>query len=81
MKKTSASAPNGSWETTVDELKGQRAARNAVLAVRLLPDLERKLFSKLEPRSESIMVHQLCFCLQGGAVGCPGVKEQEGSMD
>ena len=81
MNKTSASASNGSWETTEDELEVQGAARNAVLAVRLFPDLEQKLFSKLGPRYESIMVHQLCFCLQGGGVGCPGVKEQEGSMD
>jgi hypothetical protein len=46
---------------TADDAEAQRAARDAILAIPVFPDLERRLISVLGPTSEAIMIHQLVY--------------------
>lgn len=44
-----------------NDQEAQQAARDAVLAMRLFPDLERSLILSLGPGAAAIMLHQICY--------------------
>jgi hypothetical protein len=46
---------------TADDAEAQRAARDAIMAIPVFPELERRLISVLGPTSEALMIHQLVY--------------------
>jgi hypothetical protein len=47
--------------TAGDNAEAQRAARDAIMAIPVFPELERRLISVLGPTSEALMIHQLVY--------------------
>ena len=43
------------------DAEAQRAARDAIMAIPVFPELERRLISVLAPTSEALMIHQLVY--------------------
>jgi hypothetical protein len=43
------------------DAEAQRAARDAIMAIPVFPELERRLISVLGPTSEALMIHQLVY--------------------
>ena len=46
---------------TGTDAEAQRAARDAIMAIPVFPELERRLISVLGPTSEALMIHQLVY--------------------
>src|SRR5215211_1797224 len=56
------------WEPAEKELAAQRAAREAIQAIPIFPDLERRLIAEFGATPEAIMLHQFVYWLRKPAM-------------